>query len=87
MSMKAFSFSDLSRRSGDVLDAALAGPVSLVKRGKTKVVMLPVEQYSTLVDRARANTAFTLDTATDEDIEALTEAFEDIAANGNKETG
>ena len=36
--MKSFSFSDLSRKSGDVLDAALAGPVSLVKRGKPKVV-------------------------------------------------
>ncbi len=47
--MKEFTFSDLSRRSGDVLDAALAGPVSLVKRGKPKLVLMPAEDYERLV--------------------------------------
>jgi prevent-host-death family protein len=73
--MKTFSFSDLSRRSGDVLDAALAGPVSLVKRGKPKVVMIPVEDYRKLLDLAAAPGAFSLDSASDGDIDALVEGF------------
>lgn len=76
--MKTFSFSDLSRKSGDVLDAALAGPVSLVKRGKAKVVMLPVDEYRKLIDGSGARQAFSLDTAPDEDIQALMEGFQKI---------
>ena len=75
--MKTFSFSDLSRKSGDVLDAALAGPVSLVKRVKPKVVMLPVNEYEKLVDLHRQR-AYSIDTASDEDIAALVEGFQKI---------
>lgn len=81
--MKAFSYKDLTDRSRDVLDAALEGPVSLVEGGETKVVMVPATEYRRLVDRAGRRDAFTLDTAPGEDIEALTEAFETIAANGD----
>lgn len=76
--MKTFSFSDLSRKSGDVLDAALVGPVSLMKRGKTKVVMLPVDEYQKLVDGSGARRAFSIDTAPEEDIAALVEGFRKI---------
>lgn len=76
--MKTFSFSDLSRKSGDVLDAALAGPVSLIKRGKPKVVMLPVEEYHKLLDGHGAAQAFSIDTASDDDIAALAEGFQTI---------
>lgn len=76
--MKTFSFSDLSRKSGDVLDAALAGPVSLIKRGKPKVVMLPVDEYQKLVDGSSGRQAFSIDTASDEDIATLVEGFQKI---------
>jgi prevent-host-death family protein len=76
--MKTFSFSDLSRKSGDVLDAALAGPVSLMKRGKTKVVMLPVDEYQKLVDGSGVRQAFSIDTASDEDIAILLNGFQNI---------
>lgn len=79
--MKTFSFSDLSRKSGDVLDAALVGPVSLMKRGKTKVVMLPIDEYQKLVDGSGARQAFSLDTASDDDIEALVAGFQKIVDN------
>lgn len=46
--MKSFAFSDLNRQSGEVLDAALAGPVTLTKRGKPKLVVMPVEEYERL---------------------------------------
>jgi prevent-host-death family protein len=76
--MKTFSFSDLSRKSGDVLDAALVGPVSLMKRGKTKVVMLPVDEYRKLVHGSGAPQAFSIDTASDEDLTALLDGFRKI---------
>lgn len=76
--MKTFSFSDLSRKSGDVLDAALAGPVSLVKRGKPKVVMIPVEDYRKLIANAALQQAYSLDTASDGDLAVLAEGFLNI---------
>lgn len=87
--MKEFSFSDLNRRSGDVLDAALAEPVSLVKRGKAKLVVMPMaqfEQYQRLVAQARAaahseeeeQTAFTLKNAPQSDIENLLAGAQEI---------
>lgn len=87
--MKEFTFSDLNRRSGDILDAAMAEPVSLVKRGKAKLVVMPMaqfEQYQRLVAQARAvarseeeeKTAFTLKTAPQEDIDNLLAGFQEI---------
>lgn len=85
--MKTFSFSDLSRKSGDVLDAALAGPVSLVKRGKAKVVMLPVDEYKKLVESGGGRQAFSIDTASDEDLDTLANGFQQIieSAEGKSE--
>lgn len=79
--MQEFSFSDLSRRSGDVLDAAMAGKVSLTKRGKAKVMMMPMDEYERLERIAtgrRERTAFTLADAPEEDIDNLTKGFQQI---------
>lgn len=79
--MKQFTFSDLSRRSGDVLDAAMAGRVSLAKRGKAKVMMMPMEEYERLERLAAARRerhAFTLADAPKEDIENLSAGFRQI---------
>jgi prevent-host-death family protein len=54
--MKSFAFSDLNRQSGEVLDAALAAPVTLTKRGKPKVIMMSVESYERLARHQRAYT-------------------------------
>ncbi len=54
--MKSFAFSDLNRHSGEVLDAALAAPVTLNKRGKPKLVMMSVEQYERMMRYPRAYT-------------------------------
>ncbi|RST85068.1 type II toxin-antitoxin system prevent-host-death family antitoxin [Aquibium carbonis] len=79
--MKQFTFSDLSRRSGDVLDAAMAGKVSLAKRGKAKVMMMPMEEYERLEQLAagrREGRAFTLANAPEDDLENLTAGFRQI---------
>jgi prevent-host-death family protein len=47
--MRSFSTSDLSRKSGDVIASALQGPVSIVQRGKPRLIMLSVEEYESLL--------------------------------------
>ena len=71
--MRTFSFSDLNRQSGEVLDAALAGPVELTKHGKPKIVMMPLAVYEVLA-RGRA---FAIETAPDEIIDVLEKAIDD----------
>ena len=79
--MKEFTFSDLSRRSGDVLDAAMVGKVSLAKRGKAKVMMMPMDEYERLERMAagrRERNAFTLVDAPEEDLKNLATGFQQI---------
>jgi antitoxin Phd len=71
--MKSYAFSDLNRQSGEVLDAALAGPVTLTKRGKPKIVMLPAEVYEILAH----GRAFTIDSAPDVVADMLERAIDD----------
>jgi prevent-host-death family protein len=54
--MKSFAFSDLNRQSGEVLDAALAAPITLTKHGKPKLVVLSVEQFERMARHQRAYT-------------------------------
>jgi prevent-host-death family protein len=50
--MKQFTFSDMNRASGEILEAALVEPVTLTKRGKDKLVVLTAEQYRKLIGRS-----------------------------------
>jgi prevent-host-death family protein len=74
--MKSFSFSDLNRQSGEVLDAALAGPVKLTKRGKPKIVMMPVEEF----ERLTVPRAYTIENAPDHIRDMLMEGLDEILA-------
>lgn len=46
--MKSFTLTELSRNSGEIVEAAFAGPVALTKHGKAKLVVLPSALYETL---------------------------------------
>ncbi|HMQ57770.1 MAG TPA: type II toxin-antitoxin system prevent-host-death family antitoxin [Rhizobiaceae bacterium] len=52
MSESSYSTSDLSRRSGDVIADALRHPVTITQRGKTRLVLMSVEDYRELRLRA-----------------------------------
>jgi prevent-host-death family protein len=69
--MKSFSFSDLNRHAGEVLDAALAAPVTLTKRGRPKLVVLPMESWKVL----RHGRAFAVDNAPDEVLAVLAQGL------------
>jgi len=49
--MKAFSFTDINKTPGEVLDEALKGPVMLTKRGKERLVLMPADQFRRLAGR------------------------------------
>ena len=76
--MKSFSFSDLNRQSGDVLDAALAAPVLLTKRGKPKLVVLPFEEY----ERMSYPRAYTMENMPEHLREELMAGLDEIIARG-----
>ena len=60
--MKHYSFSDMTRLSGEILEHALGGPVALTKYGKEKLVIVTAERYRHLTGHTSA-AAFTLEGA------------------------
>lgn len=46
--MRSFSLTDLSNKSGEVVEAAYIGPVDITRRGKRKFVLMSAEQYDRL---------------------------------------
>lgn len=63
--MKQYTFSEMNRVSGEILETALIEPVALTKRGKEKLVILCAAQYHQLVGRPHA-VAYTLEDAPDD---------------------
>lgn len=41
-----FSFTDVSNRSGEVLETALRTGVTLIKYGKPKLIVVPIDRYT-----------------------------------------
>jgi antitoxin Phd len=64
--MAQFSLTDLSNRSGEVVEAAFRGPVEITRRGKRKFILLTAEEYDRLVGAADTRRAFHADEVPDE---------------------
>jgi prevent-host-death family protein len=47
--MLKFTLSDLNRRPGEVVEAALAGPVCLTRHGRDKLVIIHMNRYEELL--------------------------------------
>jgi antitoxin Phd len=58
-----FSLTDLSNRSGEVVEAAFRGPVEITRRGKRKFILLTAEDYDRLVSTVDTRRAFHADNA------------------------
>ncbi|MFZ1963136.1 MAG: type II toxin-antitoxin system prevent-host-death family antitoxin [Roseiarcus sp.] len=63
--MTRYSTSDLSRRSGDIIADALREPVTITQRNKPRLVLLSIEDYRRLIERAQARKASTLEATPD----------------------
>ncbi|AZO31332.1 MULTISPECIES: type II toxin-antitoxin system Phd/YefM family antitoxin [Mesorhizobium] len=75
--MKQFTFSDMNRASGEILETAMIEPVVLTKRGKEKLIILSATQYRQLVGSSHA-VAYTLEDAPDEVHDELMSGLESI---------
>jgi prevent-host-death family protein len=80
--MKQFTFSEMNRASGEILDAALVEPVTLTKRGKDKLVILTAEQYRKLIGRSHTQAYGLLEAPEDIHHELMT-GLEDIIGTDN----
>jgi antitoxin Phd len=74
---KHFSLTDLSNRSGEVVEAAYRGPVDITRRGKRKFVLLTAEDYDRLVRAADTRRAFHADDAPKDIAAMMLAALED----------
>jgi antitoxin Phd len=72
-----FSLTDLSNRSGEVVEAAFREPVEITRRGKRKFVLLTAEEYDRLVSAADTRRAFHADEAPKEVAAMMLAALED----------
>jgi antitoxin Phd len=61
--MSRFSLTDLSNRSGEVVEAAFKGPVEITRHGKRKFVLLTADDYDRLAHAADTRRAFHADDA------------------------
>jgi prevent-host-death family protein len=82
--MAAYSTSDLSRKSGDIIAAALRAPVTITQRRKPRLVLLSVEEFDRLCRRgANPRKAHTLETMPDDLYEAAKDALSAYEGEGD----
>lgn len=81
--MKRYTFSDMNRVSGEVLEAALMAPVALTKRGKEKLVILSASRYRKLVRRPRA-IAYAVESAPNHVHDELVSGLDEIIAGDDE---
>ncbi len=52
--MASYTLTDLSNKSGEIVEAAFRGPVDITKHGKRKFVLLTADQFDRLVENTRS---------------------------------
>lgn len=76
--MTSYTTSDLSRRSGDIIAEALRHPVTITQRNKPRLVVLSIDDYRLLVERAETRVAATIEAMPDDllaDVQAAVDAY------------
>jgi antitoxin Phd len=63
--MKQFSLTDLSNKSGEIVEAAHEGPVSITTQGRPKLVILTAEDYERLTAMADPRRAYSVENIPD----------------------
>ena len=74
--MPRFSLTDLSNKSGEVVEAAFKGPVEITRHGKRKFVLLTADDYDRLARAADVRRAFHADDAPKDVIAMMLSALE-----------
>jgi prevent-host-death family protein len=69
--MKTFTYSDMNRTPGEILDIALVEPVMLTKRGKGKLVVMSAVDFDIL----KHGRAFTVENMPDSLVDLILESL------------
>lgn len=64
--MTSYTTSDLSRRSGDIIAEAMRHPVTITQRNKPRLVLLSIDDYRLLVERAESRVVATIEAMPDD---------------------
>ena len=84
--MASYTLTELNNRSGEVIEAAYAGPVEITSRGKRKFVIMTAAQYDRMAGRS-AQRAHHLDAMTDRGRADFAAAMDAIAAESDPADG
>lgn len=76
--MKQYSFSDMNRSSGEILEMAMIEPVVLTKHGKEKLIVLSARDYHRLRGEPSPTESYSLDDAPDDVDEELVSGIDAI---------
>lgn len=75
--MITFESKDISRRSGDLLEAADQAPVEITRYKRPKYVIMRKDTYDALIARSPQTTYFTKDMSTDH-LDLLEQTIENL---------
>lgn len=86
--MKQYTFSDMNRSSGEILEAAMIEPVVLTKHGKEKLFVLSARDYHRMRGEPSATKSYSLHDMPDDvheelmsGLDAILEPVKDDARN------
>ncbi len=74
--MRNFSATELANKTGDVLAAAAQEPVHIQRHGKSRYVLLSVEQFERLATTADTRRSLHVDDMEEDEAEQLISALE-----------
>lgn len=78
--MATYTLTDLSNRSGEVVEAAFRGPVEITKHGRRKLVLLTAEHFDRLVGKGTQQ-AHHVDNLTDDERHDLLAGLASVAGS------
>jgi antitoxin Phd len=76
LTMRHFSATELANKTGDVLAAASQEPVHIQRHGKSRFVLLSLEQFERLATKSDARRSLHLDQIDESEAEHLISALE-----------
>jgi prevent-host-death family protein len=77
--MKTFSLTELSNKSGEVVEAAIRGPVDITSRGKRKFVLMTADDFDRLRERGTQR-AYRTDRLNGQERESFLAGLDEITA-------
>ncbi|MBB4000897.1 type II toxin-antitoxin system prevent-host-death family antitoxin [Aureimonas pseudogalii] len=80
-----YSTSDLSRKSGDIIAQALRHPVAITQRNKPRLVLMNIEDYDRLRQRADMRMTGTIEAMPVDVLDEFAAAVEAYAQEGDGE--